>query len=645
MAPSADGKIGNGLLLNGSTTWLSRASTADLQLSGSRSFSLWFKLAQFTGGPYTLFYKGQQNQTEEYYCFVSPDDQQIEWAGPGFDFVLFFNPDTSWHLLTVDYDADAQMASIQLDNGTPETHSTAGINPSPYPFQIGRFRTGSAQDYKGVIDNFSIWNRILTNEERNRLYSHGRGIEYPFPSPPDVDAAALLASQTVAYWKMGDGGFDANRADSAGRGNTLFASNLNDGDSDATGKLGQATKFTAVNGNFLSRPSNPDLQITGDWLFAMWFKPASVAGSVTLASKLNEWKIILDGGTDLALLLDSGAYVGAGSVQIDQWSLVVAQYRAGTNELAILFNNRAPVVIDADAGPSLGGEDFFIGSSSNVSEFFDGLIDDTLIMKPSAPLSEDELFAICDYLWNDSNGQADITVTPFDPAAFVAANLKAYWGFNESDPVPGATAVDLTGRSNDLVDGINQVGRAAGMLGNAAELGLDTEQFLTKVSSADVQLADRTVISIWFKKRNKDNGGWLMTKGGEVGKEFAIECDDSTLNIYVFNPTTGAQVFATSFATLNDSNWHMLLVWIVDGHLFAGVSTAWGDRGLITGGVPSSGGDFTIGGAANFAFGSYFPGLIDDCFVLKYTGYLPQAYYNQLVLYVDNNNNGRALLP
>ena len=56
---------------------------------------------------------------------------------------------------------------------------------------IGRDIGIAPRDYEGNLDEFSIWNRHLSDEEILLLYNEGEGLAYPFDLPPENSAPVL----------------------------------------------------------------------------------------------------------------------------------------------------------------------------------------------------------------------------------------------------------------------------------------------------------------------------------------------------------------------------------------------------------------------------------------------------------------------
>lgn len=66
--------------------------------------------------------------------------------------------------------------------GTDQTLSNSGaIFDSTTAFQMGRFEQSSNTTYlDGIMDEWGVWSRALTDAEIDELYNNGAGLSYPF---------------------------------------------------------------------------------------------------------------------------------------------------------------------------------------------------------------------------------------------------------------------------------------------------------------------------------------------------------------------------------------------------------------------------------------------------------------------------------
>lgn len=87
----------------------------------------------------------------------------------------------TWFFLVAWHDAAGDTLNLQINNGTPNSHTTSGAVPqtSNAPFQIGaRAYLGFEDYFDGLIDQVFIWRRTLTIAERTGLYNGGNGLSY-----------------------------------------------------------------------------------------------------------------------------------------------------------------------------------------------------------------------------------------------------------------------------------------------------------------------------------------------------------------------------------------------------------------------------------------------------------------------------------
>lgn len=86
----------------------------------------------------------------------------------------------TWYLIVIKHDPTANTISIQVNNGTANsTGFTGGTDTDGAVFSLGARSDGSLY-FNGIIDDWAIWNRLLTAGELTTLYSNGNGIGYPF---------------------------------------------------------------------------------------------------------------------------------------------------------------------------------------------------------------------------------------------------------------------------------------------------------------------------------------------------------------------------------------------------------------------------------------------------------------------------------
>ena len=88
-------------------------------------------------------------------------------------------PDTTaWRMVYVSFDASAQEVKMSVNDGTKSVHSTSitGISGAAYdPMRFGSGRDPPIYETDSICDEWSFWDRILTDAEITTLYNSGAG--------------------------------------------------------------------------------------------------------------------------------------------------------------------------------------------------------------------------------------------------------------------------------------------------------------------------------------------------------------------------------------------------------------------------------------------------------------------------------------
>lgn len=186
---SSYGKFGDGATFNGSSSYINGGDEPTAEITGNMSVNGWFKSNQTTGGVLvcdwygdgSAFYYGWQilltyTAGAGYLVFRSGNSTSGEHATVQSDSVV---NDDGWHMFT--YVKDGGVVKMYID-GVLQADSTSGVTNHVYnannSFRMGRGNhTNSSQDYyyNGELDDISIWNRVLTQNEITTLYTGGGG--------------------------------------------------------------------------------------------------------------------------------------------------------------------------------------------------------------------------------------------------------------------------------------------------------------------------------------------------------------------------------------------------------------------------------------------------------------------------------------
>jgi hypothetical protein len=188
------GKSGNAFTFNGTTAYVDMGDVMDVGIN-SWTYSFWFNANSITD--YTsLFSKmlagSSQGRIISFFEFGK--------------LVFFFQPETSinaqvastttistntWYHVTLVLDRLDKLKIYlngTLNNGTASNNNLVPFVVSNYntnhPFRIGAQTAGNNVDpiafLNGKIDEFNVWNRVLTTTEITELYNAGTGKFYPY---------------------------------------------------------------------------------------------------------------------------------------------------------------------------------------------------------------------------------------------------------------------------------------------------------------------------------------------------------------------------------------------------------------------------------------------------------------------------------
>lgn len=178
---STTGKVGDCInLVRASAQFLSRASTSDLQASGSFSFSVWVLLNTAGINQYILSKWG--GSTNEY-ILRATSGNRFEWIVGATTITAntFGAPTTAtWYHICCGYDAAATQGYISINNGTRDVNnSVAAPTVGTSVFRLGHVSFG-ADYWNGYVDECGKWARALSTTDQADLYNSGNGRDYAY---------------------------------------------------------------------------------------------------------------------------------------------------------------------------------------------------------------------------------------------------------------------------------------------------------------------------------------------------------------------------------------------------------------------------------------------------------------------------------
>ena len=174
---TATGKFGNAWSFDGSNDYVNL--TANTLLGNNWSFGMWLK-GDSSGQTPSLWHfagKGSADSSEVFNIYDQGGGISYEVQSTGYGVIPTASlDDGQWHYVVITYDGSDMRAYV--DNTLEDTHPTVAGDSSAQArdLVIGKRDRGSSPAwFDGLIDEMTIWNRVLTTSEISLLYNSGTG--------------------------------------------------------------------------------------------------------------------------------------------------------------------------------------------------------------------------------------------------------------------------------------------------------------------------------------------------------------------------------------------------------------------------------------------------------------------------------------
>jgi Concanavalin A-like lectin/glucanases superfamily len=281
------GKIGQGLLFDGSQRYINVGDVSALQITNTITLTAWVK---FTSLPSTnngcgnycgvIIEKGYDGATEGYLLRYFHNGGQTLIQTGSYNgsnhiaqWVFNFGAGT-WHFVVGQYDgvrwniyADGSLvASTEDAFGPLSTAAPVSIGAASISGTVGRF-------FPGVIDDARIYNRALSASEVMQLYKSG--------AATIGNSNPIISNGLVGYWPL-DGDTTSWTAgktyDRSGNGNDGSLALMSTSSSPTAGKIGQALTFDRSKSQAITPSTN--LQYQPPFSFSVWLQAADIPSGI-----------------------------------------------------------------------------------------------------------------------------------------------------------------------------------------------------------------------------------------------------------------------------------------------------------------------------------------------------------------------------
>ena len=266
------GKIGNAFTYNAATSDYVDLPQMAFKFTGSFTVSMWVYNTSGSGTDRTLCHNypfqagsGQRGwkfgiNTANQIYFIRTYNQFINGSND-LSNALVTVPLNTWTHVGMSWNASTRQISF-IQNGEFVRSVTLSqwdiYYPTPDSLNVARI---GHPTFKGKIDAFNIWTKVLTNDEALNLHNAGNGAQYPFSSQslPSTNDAVGTSHGTLV-----------------------------NGATFSTGKIGNAFSFDGINDS-IDIGNKFDLG-TKSWTFNVWFNANTIKDQYIFSKGQSTWE-------------------------------------------------------------------------------------------------------------------------------------------------------------------------------------------------------------------------------------------------------------------------------------------------------------------------------------------------------------------
>ncbi len=382
--------------------------------------------------------------------------------------------------------------------------------------------SGTIEYFDGQIEEVSIWNRALSEQEILDLYESQSG---EFHEPSIVGLWHLNDDALDSSYNSNNGSWSGTESYDVG----LFGTNA--------GSFNGSTDYVSVDSTDLKFESGAQ-----DFSVSVWVKPNSVNSRriLTLKDADNDgWRLLEVGGV-VWCSVDAIDVKSSSVLKLGVWQNVVCTIdRSGNGQIYINgVADGSPVAINGEA-MSISESLLRIGTSTinfASTSFFDGLIEEVIIW--NRDLSSNEVKE----LYEKQKGD------------WLDTNLVAYYKFNESS---GTTIFDSARNFDGTLVSTANINAQGLWDSNALSLN-GSSDYVDLGKSSSINLVNKMSISFWTYFDTISSGSFISRRS-PTSNEWQIAIQTSTSKPYVILWGTSDVVLYAN-TVLNTSQWYHIAV-------------------------------------------------------------------------------------
>lgn len=173
------GKINQGILLNGSSTYITLGDFSSIINNGDFSVSCWIKVSSFAAQGIAVSF-GTGGLTDNQINIGVTSGSKPFFGLYSDDLTGTTTLSTStWYHLVVTYVYGSKLQTIYINGTSDSTRTSSGLPSVSSTTFIGK-RASAYDFFNGNVDEISVWNKALSSGDVTTLYNSGNGLQYPF---------------------------------------------------------------------------------------------------------------------------------------------------------------------------------------------------------------------------------------------------------------------------------------------------------------------------------------------------------------------------------------------------------------------------------------------------------------------------------
>lgn len=192
------GKIGNSAgTFNGVNQRLSRSDAMGFTSTSTNTYNLWVKFNAAGGYLFDAHTNSGAskrhllyNATDRINSYINASDASVSTGAGSIT-------TGTWYMLTLTHNSGAY--ELFLNGVSKGTATVGGTGGAGNLFSAGNAADSFGAPMNGLVDEFGVWDRVLTGTEITALYNSGAGLQYPFTTTAikTINGLAYASVKTV----------------------------------------------------------------------------------------------------------------------------------------------------------------------------------------------------------------------------------------------------------------------------------------------------------------------------------------------------------------------------------------------------------------------------------------------------------------